>query len=245
MLYLTLWKTASVVGLRVRRDGDCDGTRPDPVAAADPKAPAYCGATKKSGDGHCKRPQGWGTNHPGVGRCKLHGGASPQAEVTGVVQLARREAVVMGAPIDNLTPEVALLECIRIAGGEVAYASERIAELQPEDAVGPVITTRPLKEEKGAEHPSERVYEEGPPALHIWIEVRAKAMDRLVKYSEVAIKAGLEERRVRVAEAQGQLMAEAVRGILVDLGVAEDPRAPEVVRRHLTRMSTAGCELTT
>lgn len=213
------------------------------MGAADPNARGLCGASKKSG-GTCTKTNGWGTKHPGVGRCKWHGGASPQAEVTGVVQLARREAVVMGAPLENLTPEVALLECIRIAGGEVAYASEQIAELDPDEAVGPVTTTRPLKWEKGAESPTERVFEEGPPALHIWIEVRAKAMDRLVKYSEVAIKAGLEERRVRVAEAQGHLMAEAVKGILVDLGVADDPRAPEVVRRHLMAMSTAGRELT-
>lgn len=218
------------------------------MQAPNPKD-GYCGAQTRTklADGtfkRCGRTVGWGTKHPGVGRCKNHGGASPQAEVTGVVQLARREAVVMGAPLENLTPEVALLECIRIAGGEVAYASERIAELQPEEAVGPVITTRPLKWEKGAESPDERVEEHGPPALHIWIEVRARAMDRLVNYSQVAIKAGLEERRVRVAEAQGHLMAEAVKGILVDLGVADDPRAPEVVRRHLMRMSSAGRELT-
>jgi len=36
-----------------------------------------CGA-KTKGDGEpCKRPAGWGTDHPGVGRCKLHGGATP------------------------------------------------------------------------------------------------------------------------------------------------------------------------
>ena len=27
----------------------------------------------------CQRPAGWGTSHPGMGRCKLHGGASPAA----------------------------------------------------------------------------------------------------------------------------------------------------------------------
>lgn len=37
----------------------------------------YCGAKTRSG-GKCKRPAGWGTEHPGDGRCKLHGGASPR-----------------------------------------------------------------------------------------------------------------------------------------------------------------------
>lgn len=34
-----------------------------------------CGAKNRSG-GQCARPAGWGTNHAGVGKCKLHGGAS-------------------------------------------------------------------------------------------------------------------------------------------------------------------------
>lgn len=34
-----------------------------------------CGAKNKKG-GICSRPAGWGTNHPGSGKCKLHGGAS-------------------------------------------------------------------------------------------------------------------------------------------------------------------------
>jgi len=29
-----------------------------------------------AGDGYCERPAGWGTEHKGEGRCKLHGGRS-------------------------------------------------------------------------------------------------------------------------------------------------------------------------
>lgn len=35
-----------------------------------------CGARKKQGPGTCKQKAGWGTDHVGTGRCKLHGGAS-------------------------------------------------------------------------------------------------------------------------------------------------------------------------
>lgn len=35
----------------------------------------YCGAKTRAGT-PCKRPAGWGTNHVGEGRCKLHGGKS-------------------------------------------------------------------------------------------------------------------------------------------------------------------------
>lgn len=193
---------------------------------------ALCGANKRSG-GTCRRSAGWGTGHVGVGRCKNHLGATPNHELHGQLILARREAAVMGTPLDA-DPHEAILECIRISAGEVAYASERIAELQDDQVVGPVVTTRPLKHEKGAESKTERVEEHGPPAVHIWIEVRHRAMDRLVTYSKVAIAAGIAERQVQIAERQGQLLAEVIRGILGDLGVANHPQAPAVVRKHLS-----------
>jgi hypothetical protein len=34
----------------------------------------HCNARKTDGDGYCKQPAGWGTDHAGMGRCKLHGG---------------------------------------------------------------------------------------------------------------------------------------------------------------------------
>ena len=194
-----------------------------------------CGA-KTRGGSPCKQAAGHGTNHVGVGRCKRHGGASPNAEMGGVVALARRESQVMGIPID-VAPHVALLECIRITAGEVQYASERINELTPDDAVGPVVTSRPLKEEKGAEDPSTYVEEFGPPALNIWIRVRHEAMDRLVNYSKIALAAGIAERQVRIAEQQGQLLAAAIRGVLEELGVADRPEVPSVVRKHLSLLA--------
>lgn len=192
----------------------------------------HCGARTRLGH-PCTRPAGWGTQHVGVGRCKMHGGASPHAEVNGQVQLARREYAVMGIPL-NVQPHEALLECIRIAAGEVAYASDRIAGLLPEEAVGPTISTRPLKWEKGAESPEARVHEEGPPALHIWIQVRHQALDRLAQYSATALKAGIEARLVDIAERQGEALVEVIRGVLLELGLLDRPDVPAIVRRQLT-----------
>ena len=36
----------------------------------------HCGATLKSGDCSCGHQSGWGTDHPGFGQCKLHGGST-------------------------------------------------------------------------------------------------------------------------------------------------------------------------
>lgn len=202
-----------------------------------------CGAKTKAGT-PCQRPAGWGTSHPGTpSRCKLHGGASPQAELAGQVALARHDAMVMGNPLP-IEPGEAILQCIAIAAGEVRYATERIAELGTDEAAGPVVTThvRPLSLGKEGEDPDNLVTETRhlEPALNIWIVTRRAAMDRLVQYSVAALKAGVEERRVRIAETVGQALADAMRGVLVDLGVADHPKAAETVRKHLTLMAGTG-----
>ena len=69
-------------------------------------------------------------------------------------------------------------------------------------------------------------------------------MDRLVNYSKVAIAAGIEERRVQIAERQGQLLADAIRGVLAELGVdMGNPDVPGIVRKHLTAINGTAREV--
>ena len=44
------------------------------------EAGEYCNARKTDGSGYCKHEAGWGTDHPGIGRCKFHGGSTPDQE---------------------------------------------------------------------------------------------------------------------------------------------------------------------
>ena len=44
----------------------------------------YCNARKTDGSGYCRHEAGWGTDHPGHGRCKFHGG-STQAQEQNVI----------------------------------------------------------------------------------------------------------------------------------------------------------------
>ena len=204
-----------------------------PKARAKPEVPK-CGAETKSG-GKCGRPAGWGTDHFGAGTCKLHLGNTPTHELAGQLELARRDMLVMGAPLD-IEPHQAILQCIRIVAGEVRYASDRIAELEQEDLVGPVktSTSRSSYGEHGSSYDEER---KGKPTVHIWIAVRHQAMDRLVAYSATALRAGVEDALVKIAKQQAELLAQAVRGILADLGQADRPDAPAIVRKHLTLLA--------
>src|SRR5207253_3287091 len=74
-----------------------------------------CGAKKKQGEGTCTQPAGWGTDHFGQGKCKLHGGATPiksTGRYSKIKRPALRERIErFEADPDptNLLPEVSLL----------------------------------------------------------------------------------------------------------------------------------------
>lgn len=66
------------------------------------------------------------------------------------------------------------------------------------------------------------------------VRLEAEERDRCATMAVKAIAAGLAERQVRLAEQQGALVAELIRGTLTDLGL--DPSAPEVQRVVSTRL---------
>ena len=149
----------------------------------------------------------------------------------------------MGVPLP-IEPGEAILQCIAIAAGEVRYAAEQVDKLTLDDAVGSRgqddrATAEPRQGRRGPGAHGDRDTPRGAGSAHLIVTKHA-AMDRLVQYSVAALKAGVEERRVRVAENIGQALADAIKGVLADLGVGDDPRAPAVVRKHLTLMAGAG-----
>jgi len=86
-----------------------------PHAKGKPKIPhAKCGARLKSGKGACSKAAGWRTDHPGQGKCYLHGGATPSkhGRYSSIQSEELREKIARFAkdpdPL-NLEPEVALL----------------------------------------------------------------------------------------------------------------------------------------
>lgn len=196
----------------------------------------HCGSKTQKGT-PCTQRKGARTSHKGEGRCWKHGGASPQAEFAGQLVIARREAQVMGLPLD-IDPIEAMLQLIKIAAGEVRYCSERVAELEDKDAAGPVktVTVRPRKKAGGAEGMTTSTeIQLGPPALHVWIRARNEAMDRLFGYTKAAIAVGIAERRIRIAQAQAANVAEAMRLFARALGRdPADPKVREAMRGSLT-----------
>lgn len=147
-------------------------------------------------------------------------------------------ALAMGAPID-ISPHEALIWCVRTAAGELAYCNAMLARLQESDVVGNPLSTheRPLKYEKGAEDSELTVIEQrrAAPEMNIWVRARQEALDRVARYSKMALDAGVAERQVQLAERYGAMIADVIGHILsgLDLSAAQKRKAPALVKGGL------------
>lgn len=192
-----------------------------------------CGANRKGGRGTCTQLAGMRTDHNGYGRCWLHGGAHKN----GRKQAARLKEehdmaelavtlVKMGLTIE-VDPPTALLEAVWEAAGNVRFLRERCAELGV-DVVGPVMALS----REGIAVP---IAEDARAVVKLYGEWN----DRLVKYSKVAIDAGIAERQVRLAEAQGYAIRDLIEAVLdgLQLDDAQRRTGREIAARRLTLLA--------
>lgn len=193
-----------------------------------------CGARKRQGEGNCTRPAGWGTDHPGTGRCKLHGGATVSHRGAASEELARRAVVTYGLPRD-ISPTEALLEEVRYTAGHVAWLREKVAELEDEQLVWGVTEQ---VDKQASEFRGTDTTEAARP--NIWLELYYRERKHLVDVTKAAISAGIEERRVKLAEAQGALLNGVIKRILARLSLSSEQSAllPVVVPEELRRAAS-------
>lgn len=195
----------------------------------------YCGANKRQGEGTCKRPTGWGTDHPGTGRCKLHGGSTPDHKNAAKLEIARRAVATYGLPRE-VTPDVALLEEVHRTAGHVAWLAEIVAEIEHED----LVWGKTEEAEKNATEFGgvDTTYKAVP---NIWLVLYQQERKHLATVAKAAIDAGIAERQVRIAEQQGQMLAKVINRVLdaLDLTGEQKARVPEVVPQILRSISSA------
>jgi hypothetical protein len=164
----------------------------------------------------CELPAGWGTGHPGYGPCKLHGGSTP-AHITRAArqEIAHLVATDFGQHRLNVGPDEALLDAVAEAAGNVAWLRDQLDDPYTDDG-----------------------------RVSIRAGLYAEWLDRLVNYSQLALKAGIAERQVRIAERQGQHLAEVLVAALrdPDWGLTPDQQAQgrAIIAKHLR--STRGME---
>jgi len=203
--------TAYAKAQKAKRKDDAEkrrnqGTRRHVKAAAGAK----CGAKKRSG-GTCAMVAGFGTTHLGLGKCKYHGGNTPNH----IASNARTEAVLLGAP-KEINPLDAIIWCIKMTAGEIDFYTEQMAQLDKLHWLEDTIMGK---------------------QMHVFARERAMCQERLVKFSKDAISLGLTERAVRLAEQYGNTIARLLAGLLEDLRPFLSKEGldmiPALIRKHL------------
>lgn len=192
---------------------------------------AQCTSTSKQTGKRCG-----GKACIGLDKCATHCGLSKaerqrRAERFLADQEARKAVDTYGLPRD-ISPTDALLEEVRFTAGHVAWLRQRVSELAP-DAL--TWGTREVVDKQATEFTGTDTTEAA--AVNVWLELYYRERKHLVDVCKAAISVGIEERYVRLAEAQGAIVAEVIRRILSRLGLSDEQSAlvPFVVPEELRR----------
>ena len=201
------------------------------------KGQLICGARKRgarNGQGQpCQtKPVRGGT------RCGNHGGKAPKAQEAATRRVMEAEANEILGRIDpeavQKHPVEHLLNLINQKAAEVSWLRTKVKALQ-EDELTYGLTKEEMGTEKG-EETNLRTYEVNQ---NIWWQLLRSAEEQLAKWSTAALRAGIEERRVKLAEQQGQLVVTAIQQILdgLQLTPGQLKLVPQIVPNALRQLS--------
>jgi hypothetical protein len=143
----------------------------------------------------------------GTTTCKMHGvNGRTKTKAAQNVALAKAAAKVelFGARRD-IEPGAALLELVQWTAGEVDFWRQEVRDLEREDLTWGVTRVKEGGDDRGTT-------EEAKPAIAY--AMLTSASDRLARYCVEALKAGVAERQVRLAEDQGIAVANVLRVVL-------------------------------
>lgn len=178
-----------------------------------------CNAKTRSG-APCANPAGFRTGTLGVGRCYLHGGMTPGARRG--AQLAQRECAKLAVPME-CDPAGALLgELFRTCGWVAAYETA-VQELALEEGEHWRDTYGPSGKPTGEAKP------------HVLVELLHRERRHLTDVTSAALRANIDERRVRIVEDQAAMVHRAFEAALEALSLTAGQRqeARSAYGRHL------------
>lgn len=171
----------------------------------------------------------------GASTCRVHGSGSKKAKAAAArrvaeakaAEAAERAVTTLGLSRD-VSPSEALLEEVRWTAGHVDWLRDRVREVERDELVW-----GKTKEKSGSLDPdglpAAEVTESATPS--VWYDLYERERRHLVAVCTAALRAGVEERRVALAESQGALVGQAFGRILdgmydalIAAGMASDLR---------------------
>jgi P27 family predicted phage terminase small subunit len=202
-------RASRALGLdRAPMDSESSMTAGNPAPIHDGK----CGGKKKQSEGTCAQAAGWGTPHPGTGRCKLHGGCAPSSVTAGVNAQAARLLYQRDAP-----PVTNPLEALQRLAGRALALEEVIGEK--------VNELKGLRYESGG----------GGEQIRGELQLLERSMDRAGKLLVDIAKLGIEDKLAVIKERTAVMLEQALAAALAASGCDLDgqQRAQEAFKRQL------------
>ena len=181
-----------------------------------------CNGSRKDGS-PCQGPAVTGSD-----RCRMHLGRKAEDVITEAK--VRDLTATYGLPVET-TPEQAILDEVQRTAGHVAWLQEQVRALTKGELVWGMTKAKEGGHDGG-------ITEEAVP--NAFLRLYQEERKHLVTVCAAALRAGIEERRVKLAEQQGALVAQVIRAILGDLKLTSEQREmiPEVVPRHLRALAS-------
>lgn len=159
--------------------------------------------------------------------CATHGGSAPAVKDAArrnvEAEKAARAVVTFGLSV-KVDPHEALLEEVHRTAGHVRWLAQIVADLDHDALVWGVHTEKTGGEDWGTTKKA---------APNVWLDLYHRERAHLVKVAKTAIDAGIDERRVQLAEQQGAAIVQVIRATLQELGVDITPEVASTVGRHL------------
>lgn len=191
----------------------------------------------RAGDTYmCPRNAGAGTKHPMNGFCDWHEivnnrdvtkASNNSSQVAAARALVAQRQKFFGEPMDIGPHEALQLEVSRSAG-IVAWLENHLQDMSEE---GIPLDKVLAQYTKIGIMPS------------VWWQMFLDERKHLVQVSVAAIKAGVAERKVRLAEEQGRLIAGMLQAFIHDPALALTPQqvleAPLLIRKHLLALNAS------
>jgi len=181
----------------------------------------FCGAKLLKREGTCTLPPGWGTDHPGAGHCRKHFGSTPSGNKAAERERTETEARKLLDGIGEYDPVADPVdELRRLAGRAVRWLDVLegiIADLE-----------RLRYSTKTAEQIDGRIV------------VFERAMDRCSTILQGLARLNLDERSVRVQEAQVAILAGALAQALAESSLPAEEQ--QVIRVRVAELVAAADE---
>lgn len=182
-----------------------------------------CGQPHPACDKHRKDGHPCGTSPvEGTTTCRMHAGKAlsvVRQEVAAKRALAELELDLDANPLDELLTEV------QRAAAAVRWLADKVNSLDDREITHGIQRT--VQKADGS-----RDITAGA-GVNLWVKLWQDERDRLARVCKLTLDAGVDERRVRLAESQGRMIVDVIRATLLDLGIVESDEVDTVVSRHL------------